>query len=85
MSSLKNGVDLFLSEDFHFTSKITESVINDIKNVACQEYRQMCNSNLYSIDANIFLKAYYSGKININLARSMMQEIRKPDKSLKSY
>ena len=34
VSTLKNGVDLFLSEDFHFTSKITRDVINEVS----QEY-----------------------------------------------
>jgi hypothetical protein len=29
--TLKNGVDLFLSEDFHFTSAITRAVIDEVK------------------------------------------------------
>ena len=30
ITSLKNGVDLFLSEDFHFTSKITVDVLDEV-------------------------------------------------------
>ena len=41
VSILKNGVDLFLSEDFHFTSKITRDVINEVSNAACSEYHLM--------------------------------------------
>ena len=35
VSNLKNGVDVFLSEDYHFTSKIIKNVIRDVKSVAC--------------------------------------------------
>ena len=77
VSVLKNGVDLFLSEDFHFTSKITIDVIDDIKNAACNEYHQMCNSIMYSIDAKTFLEAYKNGIIDIDIVKSRLKEIRK--------
>jgi hypothetical protein len=83
ISALKNGVDLFLSEDFHFTSKITNEVINDIKNAACKEYNQMCNSYMYSIDTKTFLEAYDKGFINIDIVNSRLKNIRKNGKVLK--
>lgn len=83
ISALKNGVDLFLSEDFHFTSKITNEVINDIKNAACKEYNQMCNSYMYSIDTKTFLEAYDKGFINIDIVNSRLKDIRKNGKVLK--
>jgi hypothetical protein len=66
VSNLKGGIDVFLSEDYHFTSKITRKVINEVKNAACYEYHQMCGSKLYAFDTDTFLKIYYKGKININ-------------------
>ena len=83
ISALKNGVDLFLSEDFHFTSKITNEVINDIKNAACKEYSQMCNSYMYSIDTKTFLEAYDKGFIDIDIVNSRLKDIRKNGKVLK--
>ena len=80
VSALKNGVDLFLSEDFHFTSEITKEVIDDVKNSACNEYHLMCNSMLYSIDAKTFLEAYDHGQIDLDMVRSKMLSIRKSEK-----
>ena len=80
VSALKNGVDLFLSEDFHFTSEITKEVIDDVKNSACNEYHLMCNSMLYGIDAKTFLDAYNHGQIDLDTVRSKMLPIRKSEK-----
>lgn len=66
VSTLKNGVDLFLSEDFHFTSAITKQVIDDVKSAACAEYFLMCDSQLYSIDTKTFLKTYAKGTIDLD-------------------
>ena len=82
VSNLKNGVDIFLSEDYHFTSKITKKVIKDIKNIACTEFHQMCDSILYNIDSKTFLKAYNKGEINVNIIESTLKNIRKPGKTL---
>jgi len=70
VSNLKNGVDLFLSEDFHFTSTISKEVINEVQSAACSEYLLMCNSQLYSIDAKTFLKAYSNGSIDLKAIQS---------------
>ena len=82
ISTLKNGIDLFLSEDFHFTSKITREVIQDISHAACSEYHQMCDTHLYLIDARTFLDGYENGKIDLDVVRSRMKTIRKKGKRL---
>lgn len=82
VSNLKNGVDLFLSEDFHFTSEITKEVIDEIKHTACKEYHQMCNSNLYSIPAETFLKVYDHGKVDLKIIQSLMRPIKKSGKRI---
>jgi hypothetical protein len=82
VSTLKNGMDLFLSEDFHFTSKITKEVINEVKSAACTEYHQMCDSNLYSINAETFLKAYMNGNIDLDVIKANARPIRKSGKRL---
>jgi hypothetical protein len=85
VSVLKNGVDLFLSEDFHFTSKITKDVINEVKNAACTEYHQMCDTTLYSIDTRTFVEAYQKGTIDLEIVQSRLQSIRKDGKQLSHH
>jgi hypothetical protein len=80
VSVLKNGVDVFLSEDFHFTSEITVEVIDEVTNAACSEYHQMCDSMIYSVDAKTFIEAYKKGEINLDIVRSRMKAIRKNEK-----
>jgi rRNA-processing protein FCF1 len=82
VSTLKKGVDLFLSQDFHFTSEITKEVIDEVTNAACTEFHQMCDSVLYSIDAETFLDAYNGGNIDLDVVRSHMLKIRKSGKRL---
>lgn len=81
VSALKNGVDVFLSEDFHFTSEITRDVIDEVTNAACSEYHQMCNSKMYNVDARTFLEAYGNGSIDLDIVRSKMKPIRKKGKT----
>lgn len=82
VSALKNGVDLFLSEDFHFTSAITKEVISEVKSAACTEYHQMCDTMMYSIDTRTFLEAYQNSAIDLDIVRSRIQMIRKKEKRL---
>jgi len=82
VSTLKNGMDLFLSEDFHFTSKITQNVIDEITNTACTEFHQMCDTGLYAIDAESFLLVYDHGLIDVDIIEALMQNIRKSGKNL---
>jgi len=83
VSVLKNGVDVFLSEDFHFTSSITRDVIDEVTNAACSEYHQMCNSKMYNVDARTFLQAYANGSIDIDVVRSRSRDIHKKGKLFK--
>lgn len=82
VSTLKHGVDVFLSEDFHFTSKITQNVIDEITNAACTEFHQMCDTGLYAIDAQTFVLTYDHGFIDAEMITSLMQDVRKKDKNL---
>ena len=77
VSALKNGVDLFLSEDFHFTSQVTTEVIAEVQHKACSEYHQMCDTMLFSIDVTTFLTAYNRGSIDLDVVRSNMKLVRK--------
>ena len=83
ISTLKNGADLFLSEDYHFTSEITREVIDEVTSAACSEYHQMCDSILYSIDVGTFLEAHRDGKVDIDIIKSRMKSIRKNTKLLR--
>ncbi len=82
VTNLKNGVDIFLSEDFHFTSKITKDVIKEVKNTACTEFHMMCENSLYSIDALTFFEAYNSGIIDLDIVEKRIKTIKKKDKYL---
>ena len=84
ITSLKNGVDIFLSEDYHFTSKITKKVISEVKHTSCSEYHQMCDSALYSIDAFTFLKAYDNGSVDLNIIQKYMKSIKKSEKEFRN-
>jgi len=82
VTTLKNGVDLFLSEDFHFTSKITKVVIDEVKSIACSEFHQMCDSTLYSIDSYTFLRAYKDGNIDLKIIEKYIKKIKKSGKRI---
>ena len=79
---LKKGVDVFLSEDYHFTSKITKKVIKEVTNAACSQYHQMCESFVYSIDTKTFLGAYNNGNVDIDFIESNLKNVRKDKKVL---
>jgi hypothetical protein len=80
VSTLKNGIDLFLSEDFHFTSPITRDVINEVTNAACSEYHLMCETMLYCIDTITFVDVYHKGQIDLSIVRSRLQQYEKKRK-----
>lgn len=82
ISTLKNGVDVFLSEDFHFTSKITQYVIDEVTHAACTEFHQMCDSGLYAINSETFLLSYGQGKMDIDRIELLMKNVRKSEKKL---
>ncbi|MDY6964729.1 MAG: hypothetical protein SVM80_01990 [Halobacteriota archaeon] len=80
--SLKNGVDLFLSEDFHFTSKVTEDVLREVKSNACIEYSLMCGGEMYCVDAKTFLMVYNDGKIDTKTIETSHKYVKKAGKRL---
>lgn len=82
VKNLKNGVDVFLSEDFHFTSRITKQVVDEVSNLACKEYHLMCDTNLFSIDTKTFLDSYDDGSIDLRIVESHLKNIRKKGKRL---
>lgn len=84
VTTLKNGVDVFLSEDYHFTSKITKEVVNELSNKACSEYHMMCDTHLYSVNTETFLAAYNNGDLNLDIVKSRLKDIRKDSKLLGS-
>jgi rRNA-processing protein FCF1 len=81
-TTLKKGIDFILSEDYHFTSKITKDVINDITHETCKEFSLMCDSSIYMIDSRSFYKAYNDRRIDIDYIESNMKSIRKKGKKL---
>jgi rRNA-processing protein FCF1 len=81
-TTLKKGIDFIISEDYHFTSKMTKDVINEITHDACKEFSLMCDANIYMADSKIFLKAYNARKIDIDIIESNMKPIRKNRKTL---
>jgi hypothetical protein len=83
VSTLKNGVDIFLSQDFHFTSKITKDVIDEVSNAACSEYHIMCDSIFYAVDTKTFLDAYNHGQIDLEIVKSKIKSIKKNSKLLR--
>ena len=85
VSTLKNGVDVFLSEDFHFTSKITKEVVDEVSHAACREYHMMCDTRLFSVNTETFLEAYQNGSINLEIVELRLQSIRKKGKRLHSF
>jgi rRNA-processing protein FCF1 len=82
VTALKNGVDFFLSEDYHFTSKVTEAVLAKMESNACTEYRQICGQELYSLNSTTFVMAYRHGKMDMDIVASERRDVRKPGKTL---
>ncbi|PNX52170.1 MAG: hypothetical protein BV456_00365 [Thermoplasmata archaeon M8B2D] len=85
VSTLKNGVDIFLSEDFHFTSRVTKEVVDELSHAACTEYHMMCDTHLYSVNAKTFLDAYQNGNINLEIVEARLQSVRKKGKRLHPF
>jgi hypothetical protein len=68
ITTLKNGINLFLSEDYHFTSPLTNQVIKDVTNAACSEFHQLCTTTqLFSVNSATFLRIYKDGKVDLDL------------------
>jgi predicted nucleic acid-binding protein len=82
--SMIGGVDVFVSEDYHFTSKLTENVLDDIVHIACKEYKEFCEGRLYTMDTKTFLKAYADKKIDLDIVKSKKKLVKKFKKYLRT-
>jgi hypothetical protein len=82
VEALEGHVDVFLSEDFHFTSRISNEVIHEVAHAGCQEYQVMCSDYLHAMNAQMFLRAYGRRAINLDVVASLQRDVRKPGKLL---
>ena len=76
-SGLINDIDVILSEDFHFTSRHTDNVVNNVCETTCERYERMCECDILMMNRTTFLAAYSDRKIDIDIMESMKKDIRK--------
>ncbi len=76
-ASLNNHIDLILSEDFHFTSKYTENVVNTVCKRTCDRFHRLCECDILALNKDTFLAAYKGNMVNLDVAVSMKHNIRK--------
>ncbi len=81
-TSLNNGIDLILSEDFHFTSKYSDNVVNTVCESTCDRFHKLCECDIIALNKDTFLAAYKENMVNINIAEGMKQNIRKNAKRI---
>jgi rRNA-processing protein FCF1 len=79
-SCLNNNIDLILSEDFHFTSKYTDNVVNSICEKTCDRFHRLCECDILALNKDTFLKAYKEKKVNLDISESMKYTVRKNSK-----
>jgi GNAT superfamily N-acetyltransferase len=82
MTALKNGVDVFLSEDWHLTSRVTDEVLRGVSAGACTEYKMMCGPELHALNARTFLAAYSHRHLDMEKADALRRDMRKPGKTM---
>ena len=82
VEALEGHVDVFLSEDFHFTSRISNEVIHEVAHAGCKEYQVMCADYLHAMNAQTFLRAYARRSIDLGVIEALQQNVRKPGKLL---
>ncbi len=76
-SSLNNHIDLILSEDFHFTSKYSDNVINTVCERTCDRFHRLCECDILALNKDTFLAAYKGNMVDLNVVEKMKYEIRK--------
>jgi hypothetical protein len=81
-SSLNNHVDLILSEDFHFTSKYTDNVVNTVCERTCNRFQKLCECDILALNKDTFLASYKGSMVDLDIAESMKHNIRKNNKTL---
>jgi hypothetical protein len=81
-SSLYNYIDLILSEDFHFTSKHTDIVVDSVIDMTCDRFDKLCDGDIMLLNKDSFLAAYQDGKVDLEVVEAMKQHVRKDSKVL---
>lgn len=74
-SGLYHRMDLILSEDFHFTSKYTASVVHTVCDRTCDVYHKFCRCHILLLNKDTFLGAYQQHKIDLDAVASMTRDI----------
>ena len=75
-SSLYNYIDLVLSEDFHFTSRHTDKVVDSVIDMTCDRFDKLCGSDIILLNKDVFLAAYRNGQIYLDVVEAMKQDVR---------
>ncbi len=81
-SSLYNYIDLILSEDFHFTSKHTDKVVDSVIEMTCDRFNKLCDGDIMLLNKDGFLAAYQNGQVDLNVMEALKQDVRKNSKVL---
>lgn len=82
-SSLYGHIDLILSEDFHFTSKYTDRVVDTVCSKTCDRYRKLCDCDILLLNKDTFLAAYRGKSVDLDIVEAGKKRIRKDSKVLK--
>ncbi len=81
-SSLNNHIDLILSEDFHFTSKYSDNVVNTVCGRTCDRFHKLCECDIFALNKDTFIAAYKENMVNIDIVEGMKYNIRKKAKRI---
>lgn len=81
-SSLYNYIDLILSEDFHFTSKHTDKVVDSVIDMTCERFDKLCGGDIILLNKDGFLAAYQNGQVDLDVVEAVKQDVRKDSKVL---
>ncbi len=79
-SSLNNHIDLILSEDFHFTSKYSDNVVNSVCERTCDRFHRLCECEILALNKDTFLAAYKRNEVNLDIVEKMKYDVRKNGK-----
>jgi ribosomal protein S18 acetylase RimI-like enzyme len=82
VSALANGVDVFLSEDWHLTSRVTDEVLRETADGGCVEYGLMCGGHLHAIPSAIFVQVYSEKGLDLEKLETLRRDVRKPGKTM---
>lgn len=81
-SSLSHDIDMILAEDFHFTSKYTEKVVETVSGNICGRFGKLCDSEIVLLNKDTFLAAYREKQVDMDVVESMKQQVKKDSKVL---